>query len=300
MPDYNATIRRAARRYGVSPKILYRQLQAESGLNPNARSNRGAQGIAQFIPSTARAYGVNLNDGNPTDDIFGAAHYMRDNLKRSGGDYASALRIYNSGSPTGHSAETNGYVQKILGGGATPDQPITESGGDTTGASSSTDRRSLLLNYFHEKKQHDPHALLNLALAMHSGGGGGGGGAAPAGGGPQADVSGGGVADFEGHKVAGWIAPALQYARQQGWQGQVNSGYRSFADQQRIYNSGVRPAAKPGTSNHEGAQYPRGAVDVSDAQQLSNILKHSRWRKRLQYAGAKDPVHFSHPHGGSY
>jgi hypothetical protein len=118
--------------------------------------------------------------------------------------------------------------------------------------------------------------------------------------GASADTSGQGVANFEGHKVAAWIEPALEYARQHGWKGQVNSGYRSFADQTRIYNSGVRPAAKPGTSNHEGAEFPRGAVDVSAAEQLSRILARSPWRKKLQWAGAKDPVHFSYPHNGSY
>jgi hypothetical protein len=114
------------------------------------------------------------------------------------------------------------------------------------------------------------------------------------------DTSARGAASFEGKKVAAWIAPALQYARQHGWKGGVNSGYRSRAEQTRIYNSGVRPAAKPGTSNHEFTGYPGGAVDVSDAQQLSNILRNSPWRKKLVWAGSKDPVHFSHPHGGSY
>lgn len=109
-----------------------------------------------------------------------------------------------------------------------------------------------------------------------------------------------GTAGFEGKTVAAWIAPALQYARQHGWKGTVNSGYRSYADQQRIYNSGVRPAAKPGTSNHEGSDYPRGAVDVSDAQQLAQILQNSPYAGKLVWAGAKDPVHFSHPHNGSY
>lgn len=109
-----------------------------------------------------------------------------------------------------------------------------------------------------------------------------------------------GVASFEGTKVAAWIEPALAYARKHGWQGKVNSGYRSFADQTRIYNSGVRPAARPGTSNHEGTDFPRGAVDVSNAPQLASILAKSPYAGKLQWAGAKDPVHFSHPHGGSY
>lgn len=116
----------------------------------------------------------------------------------------------------------------------------------------------------------------------------------------KVDTSAKGTTNFEGTQVAAWIAPALQYARQHGWKGSVTSGFRSFADQTRIYNSGVRPAARPGTSNHEGSQFPRGAVDTSDAAQLSAILKNSPFRKKLVYAGSKDPVHFSHPHGGSY
>lgn len=105
---------------------------------------------------------------------------------------------------------------------------------------------------------------------------------------------------FDGHPIAPWIAPILQYARRVGWKGHVVSGYRSFAEQTRIFNSGVRPAAKPGSSNHEKLKYPGGAVDVTDPQELSTILLHSQYATVLVYAGAKDPVHFSHPHDGSY
>lgn len=109
-----------------------------------------------------------------------------------------------------------------------------------------------------------------------------------------------GLVNFGGKQVAAWIAPILSYARSQGWKGDVSSGYRSKAEQERIYNSGVRPAAVPGTSNHEGQAFPRGAVDVTEAAQLSKILEHSPYAKALVYAGSKDPVHFSHPHNGSY
>lgn len=108
------------------------------------------------------------------------------------------------------------------------------------------------------------------------------------------------LATFDGKQVAGWIAPALEYARAHGWKGTVSSGYRTYAQQKAIYDSGVRPAAKPGTSNHEGAQFPAGAVDVTNAQQLSSILARSPYRQQLIWAGAKDPVHFSHPHNGGY
>lgn len=118
--------------------------------------------------------------------------------------------------------------------------------------------------------------------------------------GASAVPTGKGTATFEGTQVAAWIAPILRYARQRGWSGSVTSGHRSYADQVRIWNSGVRPAARPGTSNHEGSDFPRGAVDVSNAEQLNRILKRSPYANTLVWAGSKDPVHFSHPHNGSY
>lgn len=109
-----------------------------------------------------------------------------------------------------------------------------------------------------------------------------------------------GVGHFDGKPVALWIIPYLSWARKHGWSGSVTSGYRSYADQKRIYDSGVRPAAVPGSSNHEGSVFPRGAVDVSNATQLAQVLKKFPGPKLLVYAGSKDPVHFSHPHNGSY
>jgi tape measure domain-containing protein len=100
--------------------------------------------------------------------------------------------------------------------------------------------------------------------------------------------------------IARWIGPYLTYGASHGWGGTVTSGYRTKAEQTRIWNSGVRPAARPGTSNHEGSTFPRGAVDVSNATQLASALAKKPAPRLLQYAGAKDPVHFSHPHGGSY
>lgn len=109
-----------------------------------------------------------------------------------------------------------------------------------------------------------------------------------------------GVTNYDAHPVAKWIVPILQYAAAHGWTGTVSSGYRSYAQQKAIYDSGVRPAAVPGTSNHEGNAYPRGAVDVTDASQLSAILERSPYASVLVWAGGKDPVHFSHPHDGHY
>lgn len=116
----------------------------------------------------------------------------------------------------------------------------------------------------------------------------------------DADTGAAGVGTFDGKLVANWIIPILKYARKRGWQGHVSSGYRNEADQARVCATGVRPCAAPGKSNHQGKEFPGGAVDVTDAVGLSGILLTSPYATKLVWAGAKDPVHFSHPHGGSY
>lgn len=118
MPDYVLAARRAAKRYGIDPDKFVRQIRAESNFNRRARSPAGASGIAQFMPETAKRYGVNLNDDRAADDLDGAARHMRDALRANGGDWRRALSVYNSGRPDGykHIAETRNYVEKILGG----------------------------------------------------------------------------------------------------------------------------------------------------------------------------------------
>jgi 3D (Asp-Asp-Asp) domain-containing protein len=97
-----------------------------------------------------------------------------------------------------------------------------------------------------------------------------------------------------------WIQPYLSYGASHGWPGVVTSGFRTKAEGERIYASGVRPAARPGTSKHEQANYPGGAVDVTDASALSAVLAKRKGPHLLQWAGSKDPVHFSHPVNGTY
>jgi soluble lytic murein transglycosylase-like protein len=122
---YAPAISRAAQRWNVSAALLAAQLYAESNFNPNARSSAGAQGIAQFMPGTAAAYG--LDDPFDADAAIDAqAHLMRD-LLRQFGSVPLALAAYNAG-PGAVSRcgcippypETRGYVARILGllGGA--------------------------------------------------------------------------------------------------------------------------------------------------------------------------------------
>lgn len=116
---------RAAQRWNVSSTLLAAQLYAESGFNPFARSPVGALGLAQFMPATARAYGLS-DPFDPAQAIAAQAHLMRDLLR----DFASvplALAAYNAGPAPVRACgcvppypETKGYVARILGlmGGA--------------------------------------------------------------------------------------------------------------------------------------------------------------------------------------
>ena len=113
-------ITRSAQRWSVSAGVLSAQLYAESNFNPFARSPAGAQGIAQFMPGTARAYGLS----NPFDAaaaIDAQAHLMRD-LLRQFGSVPLALAAYNAGPGAVARCgcippypETQGYVARILG-----------------------------------------------------------------------------------------------------------------------------------------------------------------------------------------
>jgi hypothetical protein len=123
--QFAAPLARAAQRWNVSAALLGAQLYVESNFNPFARSRAGAQGIAQFMPATARAVGL----GDPFDAaaaIDAQAHLMRDLLRRFAA-VSLALAAYNAG-PGAVAAcgcvppypETRGYVARILGllGGA--------------------------------------------------------------------------------------------------------------------------------------------------------------------------------------
>jgi hypothetical protein len=113
-------ISRAAQRWSVSGALLAAQLYAESHFNPFARSSAGAQGIAQFMPGTAAAYG--LDDPFDAEQAIDAqAHLMRD-LLRSFGSVPLALAAYNAGSARVAACgcipaipETQAYVANILG-----------------------------------------------------------------------------------------------------------------------------------------------------------------------------------------
>lgn len=117
--QYRKPILASAMKWGVSAALLAAQLYAESNFDPNAGSSAGAQGIAQFIPSTAAAYGLD-NPFDPVAAIDAQGHLMSDLLKQFGSP-ALALAAYNAGpgavAPCNcipDYPETQAYVAKIL------------------------------------------------------------------------------------------------------------------------------------------------------------------------------------------
>jgi soluble lytic murein transglycosylase-like protein len=118
---YDALVTAAAQRYGIDPAILHGLIQQESGFNPGARSGAGALGLTQLMPGTASSLGV-TNPLDPAQSIDGGARYLREQLDAFGGDVVKALAAYNAGPGAVQRyggvppyAETQGYVQKVLG-----------------------------------------------------------------------------------------------------------------------------------------------------------------------------------------
>jgi len=116
---YREPILRSAARWNVPPALMAGQLMAESGFDPNAGSPAGAQGIAQFMPSTAAAYGL-TNPYDPVAAIEAEAHLMSD-LLRQFGSPELALAAYNAGPAPVEAChcippypETQAYVTRIL------------------------------------------------------------------------------------------------------------------------------------------------------------------------------------------
>ena len=89
-------ILKAAQRYQVDPALVKAIIMAESGYNPRAVSKKGAKGLMQLMPRTARALGVK-DVFNPEHNINGGVKYIRYLLNRYGGDISLALAAYNAG-----------------------------------------------------------------------------------------------------------------------------------------------------------------------------------------------------------
>lgn len=117
---YLGMARDAAHRHGIPQDLFLRLVQQESGWNPRAKSHKGAIGLAQLIPSTARYLGVNPHD--PYENLDGGARYLAEQY-REFGSWRLALAAYNAGPQAVKKyggvppyKETRNYVKVIWGG----------------------------------------------------------------------------------------------------------------------------------------------------------------------------------------
>ncbi|EPE97074.1 lytic transglycosylase domain-containing protein [Rhizobium grahamii] len=142
-PEIVGLVRRIAREEDVDENQFLALVYQESRFNPCARSAAGATGLAQLMPETAAALGVDIN--NIEENLRGGARYYRNQLQSFGGNVNLALAAYNSG-PGNVSKyggippfkETQGYVALItkawlpaFGGSDKTAIPLNFGGGET-------------------------------------------------------------------------------------------------------------------------------------------------------------------------
>jgi hypothetical protein len=116
--EYEEIIQKAAAAYDVDPDLIRGVIQVESNFNASARSPKGAMGLMQLMPGTARELGVN-DPYDPQANIMGGTRYLKKLLNRYDGDVSLALAAYNwgMGNLENHRnwmpQETRNYVSRI-------------------------------------------------------------------------------------------------------------------------------------------------------------------------------------------
>jgi soluble lytic murein transglycosylase-like protein len=119
-PNYDKMVMQSAAANGVDPALMFAVMRQESGYQSRARSYKGACGLMQLMPGTARRFGVN-NIFDPAQNIEGGARYLRFLLDKFGDDVKLTLAGYNAGEEAVVEAgyqvpryrETQAYVRNI-------------------------------------------------------------------------------------------------------------------------------------------------------------------------------------------
>jgi Transglycosylase SLT domain len=117
--DVDSAIEQAAARHNVDPNLVRAVVKVESNFNPNALSRKGAMGLMQLMPSTARQLNVK-NPFDPEQNVDAGVRHLKKLLESYGGDIKLTLAAYNAGagavarsSGVPHYAETQNYVRRI-------------------------------------------------------------------------------------------------------------------------------------------------------------------------------------------
>ena len=119
--QYGPLVTAVAKEHKLDVALLHAVITVESGYNPKAQSTKGAVGLMQLMPETARRYAVK-NIWDPRDNLHGGAQYLRDLLVMFNNNLSLALAAYNAGEAAvvqaGNRipplAETRSYVPKVL------------------------------------------------------------------------------------------------------------------------------------------------------------------------------------------
>jgi len=118
--NYDDVIRSASDRYNIDPDLIKAVIKVESDFNSIARSNKGAMGLMQLMPDTARLHNV-MDVFDPTDNIEGGVRHLKLLLSRYQGDVELSLAAYNAGMKAVEKhggippfSETKEYVRRVL------------------------------------------------------------------------------------------------------------------------------------------------------------------------------------------
>lgn len=119
--DIDAAIDQAAARHNVDPNLVRAVIKVESNFNPNAVSRKGAMGLMQLMPSTARQLNV-TNPFDPQQNVDAGVRHLKKLIESYGGDVKLSLAAYNAGAGAvarsggvPRYGETRNYVKRITG-----------------------------------------------------------------------------------------------------------------------------------------------------------------------------------------